>query len=266
MYKCQISGVIDFRYGSIINCKMSGLFVKDEIGGGNFPDSINKIMIVADTIDGELAIRNDNYKFLIANNLFGSTDGYSYIRIRKWNHYSGNTNYFINNEVLSNTTILNIPTINVPYYNIDFSNNVIAPLNISSVQNVSYDSDGSSNSQNGLGQFTSFPSHYTPGFFKWTYNGISPGGSGTPGTNLVFINIPGTNDIVDAGNPAPEYTDIDLTRNDRGRLGGPYSILNYNPTINPSNGKAFIYDLEIPTNLQPTTQPINIKAKAYHRN
>jgi hypothetical protein len=82
---------------------------------------------------------------------------------------------------------------------------------------------------------------------------------------LTFINTPGTSNTVNAGNPAPEYTDIDLTRNDRGRLGGPYSILNYNPA-NPNNSKAFIFDLDIPTQFNPASPSINIQAKGYHRN
>jgi hypothetical protein len=110
-----------------------------------------------------------------------------------------------------------------------------------------------------------FPNRDVPGFFKWTYNGFSIPGTGSLPGNLTFINTPGTSNTVNAGNPAPEYTDIDLSRNDRGRLGGPYSILNYNPA-NPNNSKAFIFDLDIPTQFNPASPSINIQAKGYHRN
>ncbi len=70
---------------------------------------------------------------------------------------------------------------------------------------------------------------------------------------------------VDAGNPSHAYYDVDLTINDRGRTGGPYSISNFNPTLNPSGGKAFIFDLQIPADLFPGQQ-LDIKAKGYHRN
>lgn len=110
-----------------------------------------------------------------------------------------------------------------------------------------------------------FPNRDVPGFFKWTYNGFAIPGTGSVPGNLTFINTPGTSNTVNAGNPAPEYTDIDLTRNDRGRLGGPYSILNYNPA-NPNNSKAFIFDLDIPTQFSPTSPSVNIQAKGYHRN
>ena len=113
--------------------------------------------------------------------------------------------------------------------------------------------------------YCAFPNRDVPGFFKWTYNGFSIPGTGSLPGNLTFINTPGTSNTVNAGNPAPEYTDIDLTRNDRGRLGGPYSILNYNPA-NPNNSKAFIFDLDIPTQFSPASPSVNIQAKGYHRN
>ena len=113
--------------------------------------------------------------------------------------------------------------------------------------------------------YCAFPNRDVPGFFKWTYNGFSIPGTGSVPGNLTFINTPGTNNTVNAGNPAAEYTDIDLTRNDRGRLGGPYSILNYNPA-NPNNSKAFIFDLDIPTQFSPASPSVNIQAKGYHRN
>ena len=53
--------------------------------------------------------------------------------------------------------------------------------------------------------------------------------------------------------------------NDRGINGGPYSNFNYNPTLNPNNSKAFIFDLDMPTDLFPA-QSIDIKAKGYHKN
>ena len=110
-----------------------------------------------------------------------------------------------------------------------------------------------------------FPNIDVPGNFKWMYNGFTIAGSGSSG-NYPFANISGTSNIVNAGNPDPKYMDIDMTVNDRGRLGGPYSILNYNPTVNPSNGKAYIYDIELPDVISSPTQPIQIKAKGYHRN
>jgi hypothetical protein len=112
-----------------------------------------------------------------------------------------------------------------------------------------------------------FPYPTSPGFFKWTYNGIDlpcpiPG-SGNPLVLTKIIGTTGTN--TNTGNPAHEYYDIDLTVNDRGRNGGPYGTLNYFPSSNPNNSKAFIFDLDMPTDLF-SGQQVNIKAKGYHKN
>lgn len=110
-----------------------------------------------------------------------------------------------------------------------------------------------------------FPNVNVPGFFEFSYNGLQPTfinpTSGSP-LNLTIIAGP-TNDI-DGGNPNHSFYDIDITINDRGVNGGPYSQLNYN-AANPNNSKAFIYDLDMPTDLFPT-QTVDIKAKGYHKN
>jgi hypothetical protein len=111
----------------------------------------------------------------------------------------------------------------------------------------------------------SYLNNSVPGFFEFSYNGmianiITPS-SGSP-LNLTSIAGP-TNDI-DGGNPNHSFYDLDLTINDRGINGGPYSQLNYNAT-NPNNSKAFIFDIDMPTDLFPT-QTVDIKAKGYHKN
>ena len=111
-----------------------------------------------------------------------------------------------------------------------------------------------------------FPQADIPGEFKWTYNGIdlpcaTPSGS-DPLVLTKIIGPTGTN--IDAGNPNHAYYDIDLTINDRGTNGGPYSQLNYNAS-NPNNSRAFIFDLEMPVDLFPG-QDVKIKAKGYHSN
>jgi hypothetical protein len=281
-----------FRKGSFVISKTNNLYINAEPVGGNVADTINKIMIVADTIAGALQYNGDNFKMLIANNLL------NHLWITKWNWYTGNTNYIINNEFVSGNT-LHFPSANVPYYNFDVSNNVFNSFSFYT-QNVgggngycgctpvplNYRNYGNLN--NNLpanytgycyGPFTCgyfvtgnpnanscpFPNIDVPGIFRWSYNGFTLSGSGTAG-NLAFVNIPGSTNIINSGNPESQFYDIDLTLNDRGREGGPYSILNYLPTANPTNSKAFIFDLEIPTILQPSTQSIKVRAQGYHRN
>ena len=64
---------------------------------------------------------------------------------------------------------------------------------------------------------------------------------------------------VDGGIYLGQYNDIDLTRNDAGTYGGPYSIDNYHGIMaNPSGGKASVHFIEIPHFL---TQPGTIELK-----
>ena len=104
-----------------------------------------------------------------------------------------------------------------------------------------------------------------PGFFEFSYNGIlgnfSIPGSGSP---LSLTNIQGQVNDINGGNPNHAFYDIDLTINDRGINGGPFSQLNYN-AANPNNSKAYIFDLDMPSDLFPG-QNVEIKAKGYHKN
>jgi hypothetical protein len=284
-----------FRKGSFVISKTNNLYINAEPVGGNVADTINKIMIVADTIAGALQYNGDNFKMLIANNLL------NHLWITIWNWYAGYTNYILNNEFVSGS-ILHFPSAGVQYYNFDVSNNIFnsfsyyiqtqsggtwcggcpapspayrnygnlaLPNNYSTTcgwpyANYQYSCIYSISGNPDVNSCP-FPNIDVPGMFRWSYNGFTISGSGTAG-NLAFVNIPGSTNIINSGNPESQFYDIDLTLNDRGREGGPYSILNYLPSANPSNSKAFIFDLEIPTTLQPSTQSIKVRAQGYHRN
>jgi hypothetical protein len=57
-----------------------------------------------------------------------------------------------------------------------------------------------------------------------------------------------------------QYYDIDLTRNDIGTFGGPYSIDNY---WNTANGRARVYELNMPFEIWNGSTP-SIKAEGIH--
>jgi hypothetical protein len=271
--KSTISGNTTMRYGNFVVSKTANLNVNDETSS-NLTNSA--ILITNDTITGTLNYRNDDHRMRIYNNLITN------IALWKWNNNSTITNSVLNNDFVSGGYVF-IPTGSVPLYNIDFSNNLFlgsptfywsGGCNCSgcggyydgSAGTQSYCNGWQSTSWSSSTTSSGFPNDNISGFFKWTYNGISLPNSYTGGNNLVFTNIAGpTGTTVNAGNPIHNYYDIDLTVNDRGRTGGPYSILNYSPQFNPSNGKAFVFDLEIPADLYPG-QPIDIQAKGYHRN
>ena len=110
-----------------------------------------------------------------------------------------------------------------------------------------------------------FPKLSISGFVEWTFNGLDfncnvPDSS----SRLTLTKNVGQTNPINGGNPNHKYYDIDLTINDRGINGGPYSRNNYN-AYNPNNSRAFIFDLEIPVDLFPG-QDVEIKAKGYHSN
>lgn len=278
--KCVLTGTITFRYGGFFAGKSNNLNVTDE---PNQNQSGSRILIIADTIIGNLEFRNNDFPATISNCLLKN------LYLWHWNYLSTNTNKITNNEFQS--SYIFIPTIGVPGYNFEISSNIFT---------------GTTNFYNGSptcasctggccgapaptctpgyynGTFTittcnifvswsttssAFPNPSVPGFFRWTYNGIDlPCTIPTGSQPLVLTKIIGPVGVsIDAGNPNHDYYDIDLTLNDRGVTGGPYSIYNYNPSFNPSNGKAFIFDLELPADLF-SGQQVDIKAKGYHKN
>jgi hypothetical protein len=279
-----------FRFGNFVVSKTNDLIVRDE---PNINLNQNKISIIADTILNVLDYRNDDYPILLANCLLKN------LFFFRWNNIATNTNIIRNNTFVNNSNLLVAE--NPPGYNFEFSSNLFDTIvSFYNDWNCCWGPCGTSVFHR-AGLYGNFSCHYCsptpcyncypnaswgqgtcvifsasnslfpdptkPGFFKWTYNGRNlPCTVPTSSQPLVLTRIIGdTTTITNSGNPNNEYYDINLTINDRGRTGGPYSILNYNPTFNPSNGKAFIFDLEMPTDLFPN-QPVDIKAKGFHRN
>ena len=69
--------------------------------------------------------------------------------------------------------------------------------------------------------------------------------------------------LMDQGVSSSDFVDIDLTRNDYGTFGGPYSWDNY--WGGSSSGRARVYNLFLPSSIWPG-QNINIKALGVHKN
>ena len=274
--RCSMSGTTTFRFGNFVVSKTNDLYVLDE-------PQINQVgskhLIAGDTVISRLEVRNDDFPVTIANcQLYR-------LQFWKWNNNIVNTNYIRNNDFLNNAELFFAD--NSPGYNFEFTSNLFLGLVSFYSGKVTFGSCSDIGTYNGqqcingcypslsgntyCAQFSAaaslFPNPAKSGFFKWTYNGIDlpctvPSGSDP----LVLTKIIGTTGTtVNSGNPNHDFYDIDLTINDRGRNGGTYCIQNYNPTYNPSNGKAYIFDLEIPSDLFPSV-PVNIKAKGYHRN
>lgn len=265
--RTRILSKVTFRFGNFIISRADLLYLNDE-SGKNL--SGQKNLIAADTIDSRIELRNDDFPVIVANNILGD------LFFWKWNNELTNTNFIRNNKFVNDIKL--IVADEAPSYNIEFSSNefigiVNFPINNFSCTYSPRPSlyDGYECTTCGCEIYSkvssNFPRVKVKGFFKWTYNGIDlPCAIPSSSDPLVLTKIIGqTGTNINTGNPNHDYYDIDLTINDRGITGGPYSVLNYNPTINPSNGKAFIFDIEMPTDIY-SGQKVDIKAKGYHKN
>ena len=269
-----INGSVKIRFGNIIKNNISAdcIVYKENSINQSVTD---KVLIASNTISNRLVYFNDSYKFLIVNNLLSS------LIIKRWNPNIDIANKICNNDFVNGAS-LNVSRNNVPYYNLIFSCNKFlgefrlfcnlnGPYNIGFGTFLDYNSDVFVNQNEFFLGYTTgytnlFPNTTVAGFFQWTYNGLdfqclTP----TTGEPLVLTKIIGPLNDIDGGNPNHDYYDIDLTINDRGLNGGPYTQFNYNPPSNPNNSKSFIFDLDMPTDLFPG-QNINITAKGYHKN
>ena len=262
--KCVTTGDVNLRYGNVISSKMANLFFSDEPG----TNLSGKNLVANDTITVRMSYNNDDYPIHLYNSLL------TQLWMWRWNYSASQTNKILNNEFTTNCFVF-FPYDGVPNFNIDFSNNMFAgtitfnaatsPCCGGSFNCGWYDyaslAEGCLNPWSTTA--SSFPNPNTTGFFNWTYNGVDLPVTAPTGTQpLVFTEVLGTAGTSNTGNPNHEYFDIDLSINDRGRTGGPYSTANFNAT---ATGKAYIFDLEIPADLFPG-QAVDIKAKGNHKN
>lgn len=276
--KNNISQSLNFRYGNIVFNTINVVNLYDE-SQNNPSGTSQKILITNNNISNYIFIYNNDSKLVIANNTI--VNGFY---LKRWYSNSSQMNKIMNNQFATNGhTKLLVSTINVPVYNLIFTNNVgnisfytggdngtppfsNTNLNYNTMDSIYLDNGWYYTATSNQGLTTSlFPSNDVNGVFEWSYNGILLPRSAPNGNQpLSFINIAGNGTIIDSGNPNHDYYDIDLTINDRGINGGPYSQLNYN-AANPNNSKSFIFDLDMPSDLFPG-QNVEIKAKGYHKN
>lgn len=265
--RTSVTSNTTMRYGSFIASKTNNLFIVDEAGSTN---TMDKIVLTADSIMNNFSMRADNYALSVNNCILKNMTFF------KWNSSSTVANEFYNNDVLTGANWM-LASVNVPGYNFKFSsNNFLGTINFNSggtysgypyytygyVWDTAVEGTLTYSTTNSL-----FPNSSSSGFFEWTYNGLDLPCTVPSATDpLVLTKVVGTvGTTVNTGNPNHEFYDIDLTLSDRGRFGGPNSWNNYFPVSNPNNSKAFIYNLSIPADLFPG-QNVDIKAKAYHKN
>ena len=182
----------------------------------------------------------------IFNNTFVSTN--SYVAY-------GNNLYFENNHDYSNVNV----------FNNYFVHNAIANYNSSTYNKHIGGSSLSTNNQP-MVLYNVFVSNYgTNGGVYWNTNLSNTNhNQAVTFTGNTYSSSTGkvtAGKGINEGNNGIEFYDIDMTRNDVGTYGGPYSWDNFH---NTATGKARVYNLDVPFELWMGQTP-SLKADAVHQ-
>jgi len=277
---------VSFRYGIMAGCVGSNLTVTK----GDAASATDSLVIVGNknysgTIDTYCSLR-------ILNNRFTKLPGSSVSTSCQNNVYGHGTGY--TNTYNINCLKIDDANNNSIYKNIIANNTFWIQGGTSSWS--CNNNNGYTRTNYGYNYVTALSIRYRDNFYiynnvvdgngdQYWYSFDNNGGSGTPFVSHNYIesgvsniNIPTNNEFnaqgvslstdgngkasgtpVDGGIYLGQYNDIDLTRNDAGTYGGPYSIDNHHGlTANPSGGKASVHFIEIPHFL---TQPGTIELK-----
>ena len=275
---------VSFRYGIMAGCVGSNLTVSK----GDAASATDSLVIVGNknysgTIDTYCSLR-------ILNNMFYQAGGDN---TASTSHYNGCNSNVYASEGYTNCLTISDANFNPMYSNIIANNTFYIKENLNQYcynNNCNYykcntysnrsialsvkysdnlylynnivDAEGSGNKsfENNGGSGTPFVSH---NYIESGVNNISIPTNNEFNGQGVSLSTDGNGKArgapVDGGIYLGQYNDIDLTRNDAGTYGGPYSIDNYHAiTANPSGGKASVHFIEIPHFL---TQPGTIELK-----
>ena len=251
-------------------------FTKGDIIGSNFNNTVyiqdgpnvgigDTIRIIGNYFDNcPINWYNDDHYFLIANNCFQRRG--THLQIDKHHYNSLSNNNVINNTFHPGENY----TAGIQNYSgdgtITISSSTVSQGNIYFINNLMARNYGNRVNINGTGQSSD---DMRP---KLIHNVYGNSG-GLNGLVNVVGNVLAPDDliveplekclnpaVVDKGLPSLEYYDIDMTINDVGIHGGPYSIDNYRSS---GNGKARVYDLDMPFEIWNGQTP-QVKANATH--
>lgn len=280
---CSDLGSVSIQNGDVIGCSInSALTVYDG------PNSVtgDTLKVIGNEIYRSLGYHSDDNYFVIANNSIGTDgeDDFSNITHSGGVNFYANSynssvnNLFLNNFVISRKTGNTDATVwcsnpNSNYSNILIKNNVVINQVAVTNSNTGYYasirnlSTTASNYPSTFYNFCVGYPHETNQTENSTYVNIQSSSSGAydfyNDLNNIILNkgrCSNSNHCINKGIPSIDHYDIDMTINDRGTYGGPYSIDNY---INTTNGKARIYDLDIPFEIWSGQTP-TVKAKGAH--
>ena len=256
---CYGTPTINIRHGEVRGCTQ-GLNTLTIADGPNAGVG-DTLYIVGNKIISSLNWQNDDNYFFIANNLVTGVSTFS-----KHQYSTVVINKFLNNTFVSGSAnatanITNAATIvfSTPSNrsNIEFWNCLVSNTNQTSASGYSVGWV-----TNNVGTMNSYYCWYDSPVLNITH--VIESSAGGTGTAVITYDAYGrgtdANNAPDKGSPSIQFYDIDMTRNDRGTFGGPYSIDNY---INTANGKARVYDLNMPFEIWSGSTP-QVKAEATH--
>jgi hypothetical protein len=260
----------EFREGILIN-----------LSNSNTNDSV----IVIGNVFNKSFVIHSNKTLLLSNNYFklNNLD----VNLYGCDNYGagiflinlGPNNSSLGKSIISNNTIFYNNSMAAGYmlkllndldikkgYILVFSNSFFANLS----GNFSYGNYGcGSISGNSYFNFSDYGSTITKNYFAIASNGIwfpkrnlSTNYFGTSIPTIDSLGRLSGPDFTNKGLDLPEFSDIDLTRNDIGTEGGPWPISNF---WGPNASKAWVGWLDLPLKITTPSTPIQIKATGINK-
>ncbi|MDC2982190.1 hypothetical protein OAZ21_02330 [Bacteroidota bacterium] len=281
---CSDLGSVSIQNGDIIGCSLNAtthgsIYVYD--GPNNATG--DTVKIIGNVITGDLDYYSDDNYFVIANNSIGinkediqqiTGNGTVFLSVNAYSTLVNNL--FLNNIVVDDASNTSYGTVELGntsnWSNLLIRNNVVINTSSATYASSSYAAfrHSSSTSSNYPSLSYNFIVGHVTGFDQTQNSVFSNIDAPTSAAHDFWNNINSyidsqgrcsdVNHCINKGIPSIECYDIDMTINDRGTYGGPYSIDNY---INNTSGKARIYDLDIPFEIWSGQTP-TVKAKGAH--
>ena len=257
-----------FRYGSIIGSSLSYF----TLNAGTTTMQSDTTYIIANKFTSECNVNNRDHNYFIANNYFYETNDYQ-LRLAAAKLTGSGANYIVNNTFYhsssssygSNIYCNNVDHSNTYIYN-NFFRHGYSGTSSSATKHIGYTSMSSANEP--IIRYNVFARPYSNGNnggVYWntslnsaTYNNYLVHTSGNTVSTVDGRVTAGVG--LDGGMPGINYYDIDISNNDVGTYGGPYSWDNYWDT---STGRARVFSLDMPFEIWMGQTP-TIKADAVH--
>jgi hypothetical protein len=261
---CESAGTVSIKHGKIIGSDLFDIDISDG-PGLNIGDTI---LIIGNRIVSPWSYSNNDNYFVISNNVTieksSIANNGGLITINNAANSALVNNIFSNNYVRDSCS----GSCNSSAVYMSLSSNVLVSNNIIVYNGplTGYNFYAGSNCKlfNNVIFATSTNIYYNGGTLIMDNVSVQYSSNSINNNPYYFIDNLGrcTNNqyCVNQGSPALQYYDIDLTRNNRGTFGGPYSIDNY---WNTATGRARVYDLTMPFEIWNGSTP-SIKAEGTH--